>query len=172
MSVFSKHEIVSGDSRLIPEIAKSIEKGFSVDGYEVMSESLLSGGYDVSITKGNVFKAILGLKTALKVTLAPHPQGISFDASVGIFGQQAIPTIISMFFFWPVLIPQIWGLVQQAKLDDKALAICKETIAAHANSSKPIDFEASQLTSRFCTECGAKVQPNAKFCPECGAKLS
>lgn len=172
MSIFSKHEIVSGDSRLIPEIARSIEKGFINDGYEVVSESLISGGYDISITKGNLFKAILGMKTALKITLTPYPQGINFEANVGIFGQQAIPTVISMFFFWPVLIPQIWGLVQQSKLDDKALSICKEVIAANAYSSNHANMETSQFESRFCTECGAKVQPNAKFCPECGAKLS
>ena len=29
----------------------------------------------------------------------------------------------------------------------------------------------AQTGSKFCAECGAKVQPNVKFCPECGAKL-
>ena len=28
-----------------------------------------------------------------------------------------------------------------------------------------------QTSSKFCAECGAKLQPNVKFCPECGAKL-
>lgn len=171
MAIFSKHEIISGDSKLIPEIAQSIKEGFQIDGYEVSSDSLISGGYDISITKGNIFKAVLGMKTALKVTLTPHSNGILFEANVGIFGQQAIPTVISMFFFWPVLLSQIWGLVEQSKLDDKALTICKNTILKNAFSTKLIEYDNIQTKIRFCTECGAKLQPGTKFCPECGAKL-
>lgn len=89
---------------------------------------------------------------------------VYFDASVGIFGQQAIPTVISMFFFWPVLITQIWGMVEQSNLDDKALAIAEEV--AH-NSS----LRSSSTTGRFCTNCGIQVSMQDKFCPECGAKL-
>lgn len=172
MAIFSKHEIISGDSILIPEIAQAIKEGFQVDGYEVSSDSLISGGYDISITKGNIFKAVLGMKTALKVTLIPHSNGIIFDANVGIFGQQAIPTVISMFFFWPVLISQIWGLVEQAKLDDKAITICKNTILKNAFSSKLMDREINQPKSIFCTQCGASIKPNSKFCPECGSKIN
>ena len=75
-----------------------------------------------------MFKAVLGLKSALKVSLIPKDNAIAFEAGIGIFGQQAIPTIISMLFFWPVLITQIWGIVQQSKLDDKALEIAEEVL--------------------------------------------
>lgn len=171
MAIFSKHEVLVGDSKLIPQIANSIEENFKLEGYEVVSDSLISGGYDISITKGNLFKAVLGMKTALKVTLMPHSSGIAFDANVGIFGQQAIPTVISMFFFWPVLISQIWGLVEQAKLDDKVLSICKDAISRNGISSNFSSFGGSQSMTRFCTECGARVNSTAKFCPQCGAKL-
>lgn len=172
MAIFSKHEILVGDSKLIPQIAKAIEENFRHEGYEVVSDSLLSGGYDISITKGNLFKAVLGMKTALKVTLMPHSSGIAFDANVGIFGQQAIPTVISMFFFWPVMISQIWGLVEQSQLDDKVLSICKDAISRNGISANITSFESLQSMTRFCTECGAKVNSTAKFCPQCGAKLS
>lgn len=172
MSVFSKKEILVGDSQLIPIIAKSIEYGFSIDGFEVVSDSLVSGGCDISITKGNIFKAVLGMRTALKVTLTPHPRGISFEANVGIFGQQAIPTVISLFFFWPVLISQIWGLVEQSKLDDKALSICKNAIYANSNYAKKEYTNASQCTSKYCSRCGTEVSIDAKFCPECGKMIN
>mgnify|MGYP003301652503 CR=1 FL=1 len=111
---------------MIPTIANRIQEEFLNDGYEVAMDALSSGGYDISITKGGVFKAVLGMKTALKVTLLPQGSNIHFEAGVGIWGQQAIPTVISMLFFWPVLITQILGMVEQSKLDDKALDIAKE----------------------------------------------
>ena len=80
---------------LIPAIANRIQEEFQNESYEVSMDALSSGGYDISITKGGVFKAVLGMKTALKVTLFPQDSNIHFEAGVGIWGQQAIPTVIA-----------------------------------------------------------------------------
>ena len=109
------------------------------------------------------------MKTALKVTLLPQDNTINFEAGVGIWGQQAIPTIISMLFFWPVLITQIWGMVEQSKLDDKALKIVQDVI--DTNSHVGTATAGTNAGSIFCTNCGASVSEQAKFCPNCGAKL-
>jgi hypothetical protein len=166
MGTFNTKRFLIGNPDLIPAIADNISSSFQAEGYEVSSFTLLSGGRDISITKGNVFKAVVGMKTALKVTLIPQSNGIDFSAGMGIFGQQAIPTIISMLYFWPVLITQIWGMVQQAKLDDKALQIAQETIQKSAHPAIPQTF--GQGETKFCTKCGAKIPATAKFCPECG----
>ena len=131
------------------------------------TDSLSSGGCDISITKGGAFKAVLGMKTALKVTLLPHGNLISFEAGVGIWGQQAIPTVISMFFFWPVLITQIWGMIEQSKLDDRALEIANDVIAQSAAS-----LPASSVGGgKYCTKCGAENSSTARFCGSCGNEL-
>lgn len=72
------------------------------------------------------------MKTALKVHIYPANEQIRVDAGVGIFGQQAVPTLISMFLFWPVLITQISGMIAQAKMDDKVMMIAADTIAREA----------------------------------------
>ena len=169
MATFSTKKILYGSSTLIPAIASRIQEEFRKDGYEVTMDALSSGGYDISITKGGVFKAVLGMKTALKVTLLPQGNNIHFEAGVGIWGQQAIPTVISMLFFWPVLITQIWGMVEQSKLDDKALEIAQDVICinSHAGTSS----SSSSTGGKFCTNCGASVSEQTKFCPECGIKL-
>ena len=169
MATFNTKKILYGSSTLIPAIASRIQEEFRKDGYEVIMDALSSGGYDISITKGGVFKAVLGMKTALKVTLLPQDNTINFEAGVGIWGQQAIPTIISMLFFWPVLITQIWGMVEQSKLDDKALEIAQDVICMnnHVGSSAT----GANLGGKFCTNCGTKTDGTSKFCPECGAKL-
>lgn len=169
MATFNTKKILYGSSTLIPAIANRIQEEFRKDGYEVTMDALSSGGYDISITKGGVFKAVLGMKTALKVTLLPQDNTINFEAGVGIWGQQAIPTIISMLFFWPVLITQIWGMVEQSKLDDKALKIAQDVI--DTNSHVGTATAGANAGSIFCTNCGASVSEQAKFCPNCGAKL-
>ena len=157
MSTFSTKKILYGSASLIPEIAVQIKDAFVRDGYEVRYEALSSGGYDISITKGGFFKTVLGMKTALKVSLLPGDGDIMFEAGIGIWGQQVIPLVISMFFFWPVLLTQSWGLAQQAKLDDKALEIAERVVYAKgASSCGATAVSADPVPSvsdgvRFCT---------------------
>lgn len=163
MATFSKKRLLAASPSQIPQITEAIRQEFETDGFEVDIDNLLSGGSDISITKGNLFKAVLGMRTALKVKLIPQSGGVFFDASVGIFGQQAIPTAITLFVFWPVLLTQIWGLVQQSKLDDRALAAAERA----TNNSTELPFTSYQ----FCTSCGHRVDSSAKFCSECGTRL-
>lgn len=167
MATFSTKKILYGATPLIPTIANRISEEFQNDGYEVSMDALSSGGYDISITKGGLFKAVLGMKTALKVTLLAEGQNVKFEASIGIWGQQAIPTVISMLFFWPVLITQIWGMVEQAKLDDKALEIAMDVVCM--NKSSNVETVApDSVGSKFCTACGTKNTESANFCCGCG----
>ena len=168
MGTFSTKKILYGSTSLIPTIANRIQEEFQRDGYEVAMDALSSSGYDISITKGGLFKAVLGMKTALKVTLLPQGSSIHFEAGVGIWGQQAIPTVISMLFFWPVLLTQIWGMVEQSKLDDKALDIARDVIYLNSNSGAT---SAAPSGSKFCTNCGTQNPASANFCSGCGRAL-
>lgn len=168
MATFSSKKILYGSTSLIPAIADRIQEEFRNDGYEVVMDALSSGGYDISITKGGLFKAVLGMQTALKVTLLPQDGNIYFEAGVGIWGQQAIPTVISMLFFWPVLITQIWGMVEQSKLDDKALDIAMDVVYANNNHGATTT---NSDTGKFCTACGTRNTDSANFCCGCGKPL-
>lgn len=161
MATFSTKKILYGSTSLIPTIANRIQEEFQNDGYEVAMDALSSGGYDISITKGGVFKAVLGMKTALKVTLLPQGSNIHFEAGVGIWGQQAIPIVISMLFFWPVLITQIWGIVEQSKLDDKALDIAMDVVCMNNNNGTGAT---TSNGSKFCPYCGTENPADARFC--------
>lgn len=173
MGTYSTKKILKAHSSQIDSMAEAIKEDFQLNGFEVKIDTLMSGGKDISITKGNLFKAVLGMRSAMKITLIPQPNGVLFEANVGIFGQQAIPTVISMLFFWPVLITQIWGLVEQSKLDDRALALAEQAIAEGATSSASSSSFTSTFTSnlKFCTNCGAKLDGTSKFCSNCGTRL-
>lgn len=166
MPTFNKQKLLPTTTAQIPAMAEAIRKEFAPEGFEVQIDTLMSGGLDISLTKGSLFKAVLGMRSALKITLTPQMDGVLFDARVGIFGQQAIPTIISMFFFWPVLITQIWGLVNQSQLDDRAFAAAERGMQSSASS-----LNVSGERTLFCTHCGAKMDEGARFCSRCGEKV-
>ena len=164
MATYSTQKLLNASASQIPQIAEAIRKDFAEDGFEVYVDTLMSGGRDISITKGNLFKAVLGMRSALKISLTPRQSGVFFDANVGIYGQQAIPTIISMLFFWPVLITQIWGLVQQASLDDRALEVAEAIIQRGHEEYMTMKYS-------YCTNCGAHLDNNAKICSSCGSSI-
>lgn len=172
MGTFKSIKTFHASPALIPGIAGDINSVFSSEGFQVNSLALAGGGYDISITKGGLFKAVLGLKSALKVAVQPRGNAIYVEAGVGIFGQQAIPTVITMFVAWPVLIPQIWGMVRQSKLDDRVIAIAESHIA-HAQQARaqPTVLSASPATGIFCTSCGSEKYGEANFCAQCGTRF-
>lgn len=62
------------------------------DGYEVDGIKLPFGDWNISIKKRDLFKAVLGLQTALKIKISLAVPHVHVKAGVGIFGQQIIPT--------------------------------------------------------------------------------
>ena len=175
MSTFCSKTVIYGSPSLIPQIAEHIQKDFEKDGFEVSKDTLCTGGYDISISKGSLFKAVIGMKTALKVTLLPQGNNISFEAGVGIWGQQAIPTIISMLFFWPVLLTQLWGLVKQSQLDDRALVVANEVVNRHysevGTTAQTQSASHTEPAQKFCTHCGAKNKAKDSVCTKCGQPI-
>ncbi len=127
-AVFRSSKEISGDILLIPCIAEQIMKEFREDGYD--ADCIQDGDhYDISLSNGGLVKSAVGLKTALKINLYPQEGKIHIDAGVGIFGQQAIPSAISALVAWPVVATQIWGIVKQSKLDDRAVSIAEKVVA-------------------------------------------
>lgn len=102
-------------------VATNVMAKLHYEGYEVDGIKLPSGDWDISIKKGNLFKAVLGMQSALKIRISNTSPHACAKASVGIFGQQAIPTVLTVCVWWPFAITQIWGLIKQYKLDETVL---------------------------------------------------
>ncbi|MGH3144559.1 MAG: zinc ribbon domain-containing protein [Rubrobacter sp.] len=115
-------------------VAQDVMQHFQSQDFEVTETPIPTGGVQVSIRRGGTFKAIIGMKTALNIKIVPQANGTSVDAGVGIFGQQAIPTAITLLVFWPVIIAQVWNLAQEAKLDEEALRVAEESLKSHSGA--------------------------------------
>lgn len=130
MGIFKTNKLLYGNPDFINTIATAIESKFRADGYDVCVEDTYDNGKSIDISKGGIFKRVLGMRTALKVSLSPCDGNIWFKTDVGIFGNQVIPTILVASGMWLILLPQIWGLVHQARLDDQALEIAERIVYA------------------------------------------
>jgi hypothetical protein len=116
-------------------VAQEVMDHFEQQDYEVTVTNIPTGGVQVSIRRGGTFKAIIGMKTALNIKIEPVANGTTVDAGVGIFGQQAIPTAITLLIFWPVLVAQVWNMAQESKLDEEALRVAEESLKAHSSTA-------------------------------------
>jgi hypothetical protein len=119
----------------VAPVAQDVMDHFKEQDFEVTETNLPMGGAQVSIRKGGTFKAIIGMKTALNIKIEPVANGTTVDAGVGIFGQQAIPTAITLLVFWPVLIAQVWNMAHESNLDDEALRVAEESLKAHSTEA-------------------------------------
>lgn len=145
-------------------IAKDFTQHFEGAGYTVSSE-LTGAGLFLSITKGGTFQSVVGMKTALNIDIQQTDGGLTAAMQVGAFGKQILPTALTLFVAWPVLIPQIMGLVSQSKLDEQAYAVIEAAIRKYENNTEAV-------AGQFCTACGAQLVEGAVFCPKCGQKTS
>jgi hypothetical protein len=116
-------------------VAQEVMDHFEQQDYEVTVTPISMGGVQVSIRRGGTFKAIIGMKTALNIKIEPVANGTTIEAGVGIFGQQAIPTAITLLVFWPVILAQVWNMAQEAKLDEEALRVAEESLKAHSSTA-------------------------------------
>ena len=138
---------------------------FEGKGYIVSTEDTATGAF-ISMTKGGIFKSISGMKTGLNITLTQNDGSIEAAMEVGIFGKQLLPSAISMLVFWPMLIPQIYGLIQQNNLDKEAYQVISDAIrhCEHHSNDRP--------DSNFCPYCGKQIPAGSVFCPGCGKNVS
>lgn len=170
MGAFSSTKTIPMVVADLGPVANDLVLHFQRQGYETTSVSTLTGGWDVSITKGGIFKSVIGTKTALKIEITADSNQTGVRASVGIFGLQAIPSAISLLLFWPLLATQIFGLVRQSHLDEEAIACIEDSLRTHAAQNGTAPSRPSRQ-QRFCVECGAANGPDAMFCAKCGVKL-
>jgi|ERR1035437_4405153 hypothetical protein len=167
MGVFFSSKTYNALPSIIEIVVNDVLERIKGEGYEATREILDSGGAVISIAKGGSVKAALGLKTALKVTIQPNgSQSFTAEAGVGIFGTQALPTAGMMVVAWPIIIPQIWGLIQQSKLDDHVLDLIQQSVIKFSASKK-----SNQDPDLFCPHCGHGLTNGTKFCSECGGKI-
>ncbi|WP_343391812.1 LysM peptidoglycan-binding domain-containing protein [Candidatus Amarobacter glycogenicus] len=158
-------------------VAQAVASHFQAKGFEVKSQRT-DKGWHVSVSKADTFKVVMGTKTALNVELEPKGDGTEISAGIGVFGQQSGG--LGSIMAGPLMITQLWGMVQQSKLDDEALAVAEKALqdaksagatsekaaadratAARAAAEMQAEMEARRHEEEAATEGEAKAQAAA-----------
>lgn len=160
MSTFSTSKSYKASSSFIPYAIGCVRNSFSSEGFEITQNSVSFNKTVLVLTKGNLVKKVIGLKQGLEISFESNGDNILVEAKGTVLKDQLIASSLTLFVTWPVLIPQIIGLIKQSGLDDKAIGVVD---TAHAN------FVYDNPT--YCTSCGGRISGTASVCPHCGASL-
>ena len=157
MGTFTSSKMYTAGQELIPIACREIKKSFEADGFEYAVKSESYNKTVVTVTKGNLFKQAVGLKQGLEISFTSSNGSVSVEAKGTVLKDQAIASAITLLVAWPVLIPQIIGMINQSKLDEKVL----EAVDKAYN-------ECRTATKVFCPNCGHEVVNGV--CPNCGTR--
>lgn len=158
-NIFKSEKQLIVDKAAVSNIMSALKEYFLQDGYDYMEEEQENEAVLISVTKGGMFHKILGMQSALKILLTPSGDGILFHAGIGFWEQQKAATIVNLFITWVVVATQVWGIVQQAHLDDKALEIAERAVQEYKDLQNNTQYE-------YCPKCGRKVAKGT-ICPKC-----
>ncbi len=125
MGTFNSSHTVPHVVEDLTPVAHDVMRHFESQDYEVSETPIPTGGVQVSIRRGGTFKAIIGMKTALNIKIEPQANGTRVEAGVGVFGQQAIPTAITLLVFWPVIITQVWNHGTRGRVGRGGFGSCR-----------------------------------------------
>lgn len=165
MAIFYTTETLIGRPYVVPAMSKAICDYFKSAGYEVKEDESSTGSKEISIAERGIFKTILGQKTALNISIQPTGDVIRFKAYAGIFGSQALRALITYYVWWPMIFTQIWGLIKQSHLDDKALEIAKSVLSSYNYTGQ------AYASGNYCHHCGSSTPNGTRFCPHCGSQI-
>lgn len=177
MGVFQSQKTVPVQMTDLAPVAQAVASHFQAKGFEVKSQRT-DKGWHVSVSKADTFKVVMGTKTALNVELEPKGDGTEISAGIGVFGQQSGG--LGSIMAGPLMITQLWGMVQQSKLDDEALAVAEKALqdaksagatsekaaadratAARAAAEMQAEMEARRHEEEATAEAEAKAQAAA-----------
>ena len=160
MSRFDSSKRYEVSFSFIPSAVNAIKTVFEAEGFEFEKKSGTLSKTVIEVTKGDLVRQAIGLKQGLQITFEHDGQYVNVEAKGIVVKNQLIASAITLFVTWPVLIPQIIGLINQSKLDEKAIAVIDSAFASYNTDN-----------GEFCTCCGARVSNGETHCPHCGAAL-
>lgn len=168
MGIFNSSKIIATELKDLSPVLSDVKEHFEKEGFEVETKETETGGI-ISITKGDLFKAVMGLKSALNTTLTVQEGSVLVEAKIGAFGGKVIAAAGAVLATGILGVTAGVGLYNQSQLDEEMIAEIEKSIYKHASTN--IGSASPVRQGKFCTHCGAAVQEDALFCQKCGNKL-
>ncbi len=159
MGVFQSQKTVRVQVADLSVVAEAVASHFQAKGFEVKKDKVEDSWY-VSISKSSVFKTVMGTRTGLNVELEPKGDDVEISAGVGVFGQRGGGGLGALMT-GPMAITQLWGAVQQSKLDEEALAVAEKALQDARTAEETARKVAAEVEARR-REAEAEAEAEAR----------
>ena len=72
MGLFKSIKLYNNVSTHVDTVANGFINSMKYEGYDVVGTKMPSGEWDISIKKGDLLRAVVGMQTAMKVVIRPN----------------------------------------------------------------------------------------------------
>ena len=182
----------------VQSVVTRLESFFKTEkGMDVQSSQTTDGYVMQASQPKDGWKTLTGMRLAVTVQMAVMENGLNVTVGEGQWSDKIGAGAIGLFVAWPLAITAGMGAFKQKKLPaeifqviencimsgghsivvngagpkvGEGMIVCPECKAQIAAGSKFCNQCGAKLESK-CPSCGADIAPGSAFCSECGQKL-
>lgn len=182
----------------VQSVVTRLESFFKTEkGMDVQSSQTTDGYVMQASQPKDGWKTLTGMRLAVTVQMAVMENGLNVTVGEGQWSDKIGAGAIGLFVAWPLAITAGMGVFKQKKLPaeifqviencimsgghsivvngagpkvGEGMIVCPECEAQIAAGSKFCNQCGAKLESK-CPSCGADIAPGSAFCSECGQKL-
>lgn len=181
----------------VQSVVTRLESFFKTEkGMDVQSSQTTDGYVMQASQPKDGWKTLTGMRLAVTVQMAVMENGLNVTVGEGQWSDKIGAGAIGLFVAWPLAITAGMGAFKQKKLPAEIFQVIENCIMSgghsivvngvdrrsRGNDSMPRVQSTDCRGSKFCNQCGAKLEskcpscgadiaPGSAFCSECGQKL-
>lgn len=157
----------------VQSVVTRLESFFKTEkGMEVQSSQTTDGYVMQASQPKDGWKTLTGMRLAVTVQMAVMENGLNVTVGEGQWSDKIGAGAIGLFVAWPLAITAGMGAFKQKKLPSEIFQVIENCIMSGGHS---IVVNSAGTTVGggmiVCPECKAQIAVGSKFCNQCGAKL-
>lgn len=175
----------------VRSLADAISNWFKARDFETQIMMAPGGGYMIQARQPSGWRSVLGLSSALLVTLIPKGDGLEVTTAAAKWADKVAVGAVGLVIH-PLLITAGYGAWKQSRLPDEIFEMISLYLPRSAEQTIPVtgpaagstvqestgpsrdavvNTPASASSSASCPSCGHPASSGASYCSNCGAKL-
>lgn len=157
----------------VQSVVTRLESFFKTEkGMDVQSSQTTDGYVMQASQPKDGWKTLTGMRLAVTVQMAVMENGLNVTVGEGQWSDKIGAGAIGLFVAWPLAITAGMGAFKQKKLPAEIFQVIENCIMSGGHSIV-VNGAGPKVGERMivCPKCKAQIAAGSKFCNQCGAKL-
>jgi zinc ribbon protein len=188
----SEQQVFVAPNLDVNHLAQAVGDWYRAQRFDVQVLAIPDQGMVVQARQQEGWRNALGLASALNVGLRYKENTLIVEIGAGKWADKAIAGGVGVLLVWPLFFTAAYGAWKQSQMPQRTFQFIQAFLgggAAQNPYAYPPDASPyppapppqkrnaagdapTEITRRFCENCGTALSPTAKFCSGCGAKVS